>query len=787
MIDKNNAENSINVQLNAVVKQLKIRLYCYTLVNLLPWLIILLTVGIYIKTPLILLIIVSMLTLVLTIWIRIKSTNYQQLTLSNLLQHLNRLYPELQESAQLVTRDDDSLSILQTLQKQKTISNIELLLSDKQDAIYPKISYQNSVVSFACAMIILLLMYFSHTWLPLLSTSENDAIKVTANKGKTAETSQTLLLTQHEVLITPPGYTKLQSRQQNDLNVSAVEGSILRWQLALNNTIDNVFIEFSDSEKSYLTKQAHDLYSVERTADYTSVYRLGILVNGVETLLPEIYTLTVIKDQKAKITIISPKKTITEIATQGNAEVLTQVKITDDYKVANVEILASIAKGSGESVKFRDQTFNFDFTEVIDGVDHYYINWQLKKLGMEPGDELYFTVNAWDNRQPEAQITRSVTKIIRWIEDDDQAIMFDGALLNFMPEYFKSQRQIIIETIALINDKAELSTEQFVKTSELLGIAQRELKEKYGQYLGDEVEDGGGSHAMSHEASEQVSTLADTAINQDNHDEPEHHDHELEQHHDESEHHASDDFAMKGFGTDKSGSSEVISQFGHNHEEADIGIMARQDPKALMKRSITNMWQAESHLMLSAPEKALPYEEEALKYLNMAKKAERIYVKRLGFEPPPVTEQRRYQGNLNDILSYQRHKTIDLTDNEKNQLNKLHSLLNGLLSRGSNMPPTSKEMLLSGTDRQLITNVKKQLEALLDKRPVLIKYVAILERILLANSFELDNCELCLPDLAEKIWQLLPEPNAKPHLLRKPYHATDALTQQYAEFLLVQP
>jgi len=142
---------------------------------------------------------------------------------------------------------------------------------------------------------------------------------------------------------------------------------------------------------------------------------------------------------------------------------------------------------------------------------------------------------------------------------------------------------------------------------------------------------------------------------------------------------------------------------------------------------------------------------------------------------------------LNDILSYQRHKTIDLTDNEKNQLNKLHSLLNGLLSRGSHMPPTSKEMLLSGTDRQLITNVKKQLEALLDKRPVLIKYVAILERILLANSFELDHCELCLPDLAEKIWQLLPEPNAKPHLLRKPYHATDALTQQYAEFLLVQP
>jgi len=787
MSDNNNAENSINVQLNAVVKQLKVRWHCYTVVNFLPWLIVLLTMGFYINIPIILLIIISTLTLILTIWIRIKSSSYQQLTLSNLLQHLNRLYPELQESAQLVTRDDDSLSILQTLQKQKTISNIELLLSDNQGAIYPKISYQNSIVSFVCAMIILLLMYFSHLWLPLLTVSENDAIKVTVSKDKMAETSQTLLLTQHEVLITPPGYTKLQSRQQNDLNVSAVEGSILRWQLAFTNTVDNVFIEFSDNQKLYFTKESQDFYSLEKSADYTSVYRLGILVNGVETLLPEVYTLTIVKDQKAKITIISPKKTITEIATQDHTDVLTQVKITDDYNVAKVEILASIAKGSGESVKFRDQTFNFDSTDVIDGVDHYYINWQLEKLGMEPGDELYFTVKAWDNRQPTPQITRSITKIIRWLEDEDQAVMFDGALLDFMPEYFKSQRQIIIETIELINDKTELTTEQFVEKSELLGIAQRELKEKYGQYLGDEVEDGGGSHAMSHEASEQVSSRVETVTNQDNHDESEEHHHAPEHHHEEAGHHASDDFAMKGFGTDKSGSSEVISQFGHNHEEADIGIMARQDPKALMKRSITNMWQAESHLMLSVPEKALPYEEEALKYLNMAKKAERIYVKRLGFEPPPVTEQRRYQGDLDDILSYRHHQTIDLTDNEKNQLNKFYRLLNRLLSRVNNKVPTSKEMLLSNTERQLVSNVKKQLEALLDKRPVLIKYVAIIERILLANSFTLDNCQLCLPDLAEKIWQLLPEPNAKPQVLRKPYLTTDALTQQYAEFLSVQP
>ena len=98
-----------------------------------------------------------------------------------------------------------------------------------------------------------------------------------------------------------------------------------------------------------------------------------------------------------------------------------------------------------------------------------------------------------------------------------------------------------------------------------------------------------------------------------------------------------------------------------------------------MKRSIANMWQAELHLMLSQPEQALPYEEQALKFLKMAKKAERIYVKRLGFEPPPVSEQRRYLGELDEILTYhQTEKGIlseeGLSDDENNKINHLLQL-----------------------------------------------------------------------------------------------------------------
>jgi hypothetical protein len=534
-----------------------------------------------------------------------------------------------------------------------------------------------------------------------------------------------------------------------------------------------------------------------------------------EKALENVYTLTVVKDKKPRIRIISPKKTITEIATKGITEIFTKVQISDDFYISKVEILASIAKGSGESVKFRDQVFSFDSIETIDGTEFYQKKWQLTSLGMEPGDELYFTVKAWDNRQPQEQMTRSTTKIIRWLEDEEQGVLSDGILIDFMPEYFKSQRQIIIETIELIEDKKELTKEIFSETSELLGIAQSSLKEKYGQYLGDEVEDGGGGHAISAAASEGIEQASDDGGEpHENHDREintGHQDgHELEASgHEHQAEHSTDSFEMNSFGNDRSGLSDSIARFGHNHGDVDIGLMGRQDPKSLMKRSISSMWQAELHLMLSEPKKALPFEQEALKYLKMAKKAERIYVKRLGFEPPPVSEQRRYQGDLDDILSYQRNQIIDLTDSENKSFFDLFTLLNEYINFHnsstsqsgvvqSDVDKTAKQQLseeqlgnkkLSTEQQKLIKAVKNQFETLLIKRPALIKMVAILERILLANSFNLAKCKDCQYDqnsivqLSDKIWQLLPPVNAMPSIRYELFSNSDGLFKEYTSFL----
>ena len=343
--------------------------------------------------------------------------------------------------------------------------------------------------------------------------------------------------------------------------------------------------------------------------------------------LGDIHTLAVTADTKPTIRFIAPTETITELAKNAIPKVQATVLIEDDFGLGRVEILASIASGSGEAVKFRDQTFLFDSESMIEDKAHFFKSWDLVELGMQPGDELYFSIKAWDNRQPTAQQSRSASKIIRWLEDEQQGVLSDGVLMDFMPEYFKSQRQIIIETKELIADKNTLSVAQFDRTSRDLGVAQSFLKQKYGQFLGDEF-DNGTLHSME----------AGPEIEHNDHDEHANEGSQTQQ----TSAHEHDNAEQASEGADKSGYSQIIEQFGHAHGEADDGNFIKKgipSPKLLMKRAIANMWQAELHLQLSEPELALPFETQALAFLNRAKKADRIYVKRLGFEPPPVSEK----------------------------------------------------------------------------------------------------------------------------------------------------
>lgn len=68
------------------------------------------------------------------------------------------------------------------------------------------------------------------------------------------------------------------------------------------------------------------------------------------------------------------------------------------------------------------------------------------------------------------------------------------------------------------------------------------------------------------------------------------------------------------------------------------------------------MWDAELYLRLYEPEKSLPYQYRALELLKEIKNHARIYVHRIGFDPPPIKEDSRLKGDLDEVDSKTRQE-----------------------------------------------------------------------------------------------------------------------------------
>ena len=749
------------------------------------------------------------------------SEAYQNITLTNLIVELNQHFTELEDSAQLLLLEHQQLLPLEKLQYRKVLAAIDDVLAQQAQVNYADLSptfNQGQFIFANCILAVVIIIFTVIEVFQLLEQPKswfqaNTDIEVSkVESSQVHENHPPVDILSQQVIIEPPRYSLKKGQQEKlvseSLDIDTLAGSNVSWVFNFSEHKVNYFIVFSNGERQQLIKHKDGSYRYKVKLSTSMVYHLAVdnQATKVSDKFTEIHHIKLTADKAPKIRFISPKNTVTEYGKNSQPTLTAEVQISDDFAVTEVEILGSIAKGSGEGVKFRDQSFTFDSNELVEGKVHYYKNWSLADLGMEPGDELYFSVLANDNREPLSQQTRSATKIIRWLEEEQVGINADGILIDFMPEYFKSQRQIIIETIELIEDKEDLQLEKFTETSELLGVAQSSLKEKYGQYLGDEFE---GQHS--------VGVTFDDNHGDEGQQRPQvqvHDEHggtnaviTSEQHENADSHDADHDELHQSNSGDISGRMALINRYGHNHEDSDVGVMTSQDPKALMKKSLTNMWQAELHLMLSEPELALPFEQEALRLLKLAKKAERIYVKRLGFEPPPVTEQRRYQGEQTDILNH----TMQVASFDASQLSNQTQLafrnflkrlnqygqatrleqanlatITPLANNSVELSNNYAEGVLTLAEIALVEKVKAGIELLLDKRPALVDALAVIERILLERRLTLSRCDNCLQLLTAKLEQLIPQATSAPLITPQSYFEQHPLVESYGEFLREQ-
>jgi hypothetical protein len=243
----------------------------------------------------------------------------------------------------------------------------------------------------------------------------------------------------------------------------------------------------------------------------------------------------------------------------------------------------------------------------------------------------------------------------------------DGMLggVNLVPEYFRSQRQIIIDTEKLLKEKNSLSIEEFRSRSNNLGIDQKLLRLRYGKFLGEESEGEIGPG------------------NEEDEDHEGHEDHE-------------DEEAGANFGD----AEKIMDSYAHKHDVAEDATFFEPELKAQLKATLTEMWKSELRLRTYKPDEALPFEYKALRLLKDLQQKSRAYVSKTALKTAAIKEEKRLSGELDKIIQPSAEKTFSKNE-EQSSLKKASAIISKL--RNGAVLGRQDRAILQDASRKIIT------------------------------------------------------------------------------------
>lgn len=561
----------------------------------------------------------------------------------HIVRHLDSQFPELEESSGLLLKEPTQLGTLQRLQAQKILP----LLPSKN--IFNDLQL-NKWISFACLMIGLSCYLFIP---PTRPHSTTDQLKIN-NTSVHKEEKVLPQISSYSVEITPPSYTGKSRRQQNQFYLKAELDAKVVWNIRTNKAIRNFHVFFNEVEKLSLKPLNQDstLWSFSRKLDKQGFYQLEL--DGKKS---DLYQIEVIPDYPVKINITQPRPQHT-IDIGQPMRINIKAQLNDDYGITGAYISATMASGKGESVSFTEKRLQFDASFGNRKSIALQKSIDLRSLGMKPGDELYFFIQAQDNK---GQLSRSDVYMVNIIDTAELMSMAGMASgVNLVPEYFRSQRQIILDTEKLLGEKASISTADFNQRSNGLAIDQKLLRLRYGKFLGEENETSiGGDH--------------------EDHDEHDGHDH----------------------GEEKFGDVQAImDRYAHKHDIAEDATFFEPAIKAQLKAVLNEMWTAELKLRTYKPQEALPFEYKALRLLKDLQQKSRAYAAKTTVKTAALKNEKRLTGDQDKIVAPRQSAQFENKDRSNDELRILLSLLN--LHRDGTAFSTNDKALLQSAERQII-------------------------------------------------------------------------------------
>ena len=440
--------------------------------------------------------------------------------------------------------------------------------------------------------------------------------------------------------IVPPAYTGLPARDEASLDAKAPQGSRLQWTLHFQPQPAAADLIFHDGSRVALTREGGD-WGVVRALDKSMLYRV-VPLGPERQPTPPLHRLDAIADAPPQVKVLQPDRSLS-LVTPGQRNWALSFEVSDDYGVAvNAQLRVTLAQGQGENIAFRERTLPVRGTGS-GKLKRFSPQLNLAALGFATGDDLIAQLTVSDNRTPKPQTVKSPSLILRWPTDlGAESTGLEGMVKKVMPAYFRSQRQIIIDAEALLKEQRKLDAERFLARSDSIGVDQRILRLRYGQFLGEEAE-GGAKPPPTNDAEthdDHAETQAEAATR------------------DEHDHAPASDEAKPAFGAE----ADVLEEFGHTHDHAEAATLLDPETRTVLKQALDQMWQSELHLRQGQPKQALPYAYKALGFIKQVQQATRIFLARVGPELPPIDETRRLGGDRAGLARRELPSTVGHVD-----------------------------------------------------------------------------------------------------------------------------
>lgn len=440
--------------------------------------------------------------------------------------------------------------------------------------------------------------------------------------------------------IDAPAYTGQATLTQNALDAKVAADSRLSWSLRFDRAPDRAWLQFHDGRRLLLSEHEGQ-WQAQDVARMPLLYRVVSEPALAETRL---HRLDVVADRAPSVRVLEPTASLV-LGTPGQRQWALRFEASDDYGVAAQATLSiTTTQGSGENITFVKRSVTLAgsgeatarrFAHTLD----------LAALGAQPGNDVIAQLEVRDNHAPTPQTGRSSSVILR-LPSAEVALgaELEGRIKKTLPAYFRSQRQIIIDAEALIRQRRSLAAEDFVKRSDAIGVDQRILRLRYGQFLGEESEGA----PKPPPTSDLPTSDAPTA---DGHDDDHEHDHGAQAGAQDDHGHDHGSTANADIPPVFGSETDVLSEYGHTHDHAEATTLLDPQTRATLKAALDQMWSAEGELRQGRPEQALPFAYKALGFIKQVQQAERIYLARVGPELPPIDESRRLGGDRAGLAS----------------------------------------------------------------------------------------------------------------------------------------